>query len=167
MASPTSSSSPDAGYVKAILAKAKTQLLAEAPPASQSPSSTPVAAAAAPTKAAAPKLSQFANFSTAGGGGLIGWAIVHPFSTLAVRTNLASAQGNNVSFMSILKSTVKKEGVMSLYDGLSAGLLRQVFYSTSRFGLFEVFRDELAKVCAMNRIKQSELHIYVMYRIYF
>jgi len=34
---------------------------------------------------------------------------------------------------------------MTLYSGLSAGLLRQIFYATSRFGLFEVFRDEMAK----------------------
>ena len=32
---------------------------------------------------------------------------------------------------------------MSVYDGLSAGLLRQVFYASSRFGLFETFRDRL------------------------
>ena len=30
---------------------------------------------------------------------------------------------------------------MSLYDGLSAGVMRQIFYATSRFGLFETFRD--------------------------
>lgn len=34
---------------------------------------------------------------------------------------------------------------MSLYTGLNAGLLRQVVYTTARLGLFEVFRDELAK----------------------
>ena len=33
----------------------------------------------------------------------------------------------------------------ALYSGLGAGLLRQFFYATSRFGFFEVFRDELAK----------------------
>ena len=33
----------------------------------------------------------------------------------------------------------------SLYNGLSAGVTRQVFYATSRFGLFEVFRDAMAK----------------------
>jgi len=32
---------------------------------------------------------------------------------------------------------------MSLYDGLAAGLWRQVFYATTRFGLFEVCRDKL------------------------
>jgi solute carrier family 25 oxoglutarate transporter 11 len=40
---------------------------------------------------------------------------------------------------------LKEKGFMSLYDGLSAGILRQVFYTTSRFGLYEVFRDEMAK----------------------
>ena len=41
--------------------------------------------------------------------------------------------------------SLRKDGLIGLYDGLSAGLLRQVFYATSRFGLFEVFRDELSK----------------------
>ena len=33
----------------------------------------------------------------------------------------------------------------SFYDGLGAGCLRQVFYATSRFGLFETFRDAIAE----------------------
>lgn len=41
---------------------------------------------------------------------------------------------------------VKESGYMSLYDGLSAGILRQVFYATSRFGLFETFRDRLHEI---------------------
>jgi len=40
---------------------------------------------------------------------------------------------------------ISKEGVSSLYAGISAGCLRQVFYATSRYGLFETFRDTLAK----------------------
>ena len=40
---------------------------------------------------------------------------------------------------------VRERGVLSLYSGLEAGLLRQVVYTTSRLGLFEHFRDELAK----------------------
>ena len=61
--------------------------------------------------------------------------------------NLAMASSNSekISFWSFLRNTSKKDGIMSLYAGLSAGLLRQVFYATSRFGLFELFRDELAK----------------------
>ena len=69
----------------------------------------------------------------------MGWAMVHPFNTIAVRSNLASASGQTFS----LKEMVAKQGWMSVYDGLSAGVLRQVFYATSRFGLFETFRDML------------------------
>ena len=38
-----------------------------------------------------------------------------------------------------------QDGAMSLYQGLSAGVMRQVFYATSRLGLFDVMRDALAK----------------------
>lgn len=53
--------------------------------------------------------------------------------------NLASMSGKPFS----LTNMVAESGWMSLYDGLSAGMLRQVFYATSRFGLFETFRDWL------------------------
>ena len=69
----------------------------------------------------------------------MGWCVVHPFNTIAVRANLASAAGQTFS----LQGMIQKQGLMSVYDGLSAGVLRQVFYATSRFGLFETFRDML------------------------
>lgn len=51
-----------------------------------------------------------------------------------------------LSFSKYLVQTVKeKGGVKRIYNGWSAGLLRQLCYATSRFGLLEVFRDELAK----------------------
>jgi len=78
-------------------------------------------------------------FGTAGIGGCLGWVVVHPFNTVAVRSNLASASGKKFSLMKMLK----RNGYRSLYDGLSAGVARQVFYATSRFGLFETFRDIL------------------------
>ena len=37
-------------------------------------------------------------------------------------------------------------GWMSLYDGIAAGVLRQVFYASTRFGLFETFRDKLHEI---------------------
>ena len=83
------------------------------------------------------------TFASAGLGGVFGWIIVHPFNTAAVKMSLASMSGNTEvkSFFPFLGSVVKKEGLMSLYDGLSAGITRQIFYATSRFGLFETFRD--------------------------
>jgi len=82
------------------------------------------------------ELSKTMIFATSGLGGCFGWAIVHPANTLAVRMSLG---GSNFSFGKM----IHEHGWMSLYDGLSAGLLRQVFYATSRFGLFETFRDKL------------------------
>lgn len=87
-------------------------------------------------------LSQAVIFTTSGIGGCLGWVMVHPFNTLAVRWNLASAQ--NKTFR--LSQMVAESGWMSLYDGLAAGIWRQVFYATSRFGLFEVMRDRLHEV---------------------
>ena len=95
------------------------------------------------------KPSIVSNFLTAGAGGVFGWIIVHPFNTAAIRMSLASqsmdAASANQSFASFLTKTIKKDGIVSLYNGLSAGILRQIFYATSRFGLFEIFRDEMAK----------------------
>jgi len=93
------------------------------------------------------KPSVLLNFTTAGLGGCLGWVAVHPFNTVSTRMNLATAtsSGPTLSFTKYLTVTIKEQGAMSLYTGLGAGLLRQIFYGTSRFGLFEVFRDELAK----------------------
>lgn len=78
-------------------------------------------------------------FLSSGLGGMAGWCLIHPFNTVSVRSNLASAAGKSFS----LKSMVAEQGWMSVYDGLSAGVMRQVFYATARFGLFETFRDML------------------------
>lgn len=86
------------------------------------------------------------NFATAGLGGIMGWIVVHPFNTAAVQMNLATMSGKPVNgFAPFLKDLVQERGAMSLYNGLSAGILRQVFYATSRFGLFEVMRDEYTR----------------------
>lgn len=103
------------------------------------------AAAATPPPPPPPKAADLPKsviFATSGLGGCLGWAIVHPANTLAVRTNLASMQGKTFSFSAM----VKENGLMSLYDGIGAGLWRQVFYASSRFGLFETFRDKLHEI---------------------
>mmetsp|Transcript_1848 Transcript_1848/g.2803 ORF Transcript_1848/g.2803 Transcript_1848/m.2803 type:complete len:302 (-) Transcript_1848:479-1384(-) len=88
------------------------------------------------------QMSKPVTFATAGLGGVLGWCVVHPANTLAVRWNLASMQGTTFS----VKTMIKESGVMSVYDGLQAGLMRQVIYASSRLGLFEVFRDKLHEI---------------------
>jgi hypothetical protein len=61
--------------------------------------------------------------------------------------NLAAAKAGGAksdSFFTFLKNMQKERGFLSLYQGLQAGIVRQIFYATSRFGLFEVIRDYIA-----------------------
>ena len=79
----------------------------------------------------------------AGLGGIFGWMIVHPANTAAVQMNLATMSGNPpTGFVPFMRDLVRARGFMSLYDGLGAGMMKQVVYATSRIGLFEVMRDE-------------------------
>lgn len=88
-------------------------------------------------------LSKPVIFASSGLGGIAGWVVVHPFNTAAIRMSLSSgAEGSAPKgFLAFTSELVSKEGVGSLYAGLSAGCFRQVFYATARLGLFETFRD--------------------------
>ena len=83
------------------------------------------------------------QFGTAGTAGCFGWCIVHPFNTAAIQLNLAT--GTNQSFYGLLKGKASEGKLLSLYEGLGAGVAKQVVYATSRMGIFEVIRDEIAK----------------------
>merc|ERR1712070_995124 len=99
--------------------------------------------------ATAPKpLGKPVIFATSGLGGIFGWIVVHPFNTIAVRMNLSMMKERASApkpFTQFASDIIKSEGVSALYAGLSAGCLRQVFHGTSRYGLFETFRDALAQ----------------------
>jgi len=88
-------------------------------------------------------------FFTGGFGGCAAWVVIHPVNTLAIRTNLASltapAGTASPSFVSVATNAVKSDGIAALYQGLGAGIWRQASYATARLGLFEVYRDWLAK----------------------
>merc|ERR1712112_243725 len=57
-----------------------------------------------------------------------------------------SAGGAKPSTISVISGVIKNEGFSTLYNGLSAGLLRQATYTTTRLGiytwLFETFTTE-------------------------
>ena len=110
------------------------------------------AEAAAPPKAAvntAAGLSKPVIFATSGLGGVAGWCVVHPFNTVAIRMNLAAGSAASGAapkgFLSFASELISKEGVGSLYAGLSAGCFRQIFYASARLGLFEIMRDASSK----------------------
>ena len=84
------------------------------------------------------------NFLLSGLGGILGWIAIHPMNTLSVRMNLASAttSSRTPNFFQFSRQVVARDGLKALYSGLGAGISRQVFYATSRLGLYDVLRDK-------------------------
>lgn len=53
---------------------------------------------------------------------------------------------NNIrNFIGTFRSVTAAEGVRGLYKGLSAGLFRQITYTTTRLGVFGVLKDSLSQ----------------------
>lgn len=65
----------------------------------------------------------------------------HPLDLLKVM--LQTQQEGKLSVVQLTINIVKKQGVRSLYNGLSASFLRQMTYSTTRFGIYEVAKQSI------------------------
>lgn len=69
-------------------------------------------------------------------------ALVNNKIKLEIKSNFqVHLQTQQEGKISIVRSTVgiiRKQGILALYNGLSASLLRQLTYSTIRFGVYEV-----------------------------
>ncbi|KAI1428733.1 putative dicarboxylate carrier protein [Xylaria sp. FL1777] len=62
--------------------------------------------------------------------------VTHPLDLVKVRMQLRSGDGPK-SMSGTIMHIVRKSGPRGLYDGLTASLLRQMTYSTVRFGVYE------------------------------
>lgn len=62
--------------------------------------------------------------------------VTHPLDLMKVL--LQTQQEGKLSMSKLVVRVVKKQGVFALYNGLSASLLRQLTYSTTRFAFYEV-----------------------------
>lgn len=72
-------------------------------------------------------------------------SVVQPLDLIKTRMQVASSAGGaTVNLTGTVTSIIKKEGVLAVYDGLSAALFRQATYTTSRLGIYNVLED-LAK----------------------
>ena len=71
--------------------------------------------------------------------------VTHPIDTIKVRLQLqgelrAQSQVKYQGLMRGITTIVSEEGVMGLYKGITASLLREGSYSTLRMGLYEPFK---------------------------
>ncbi len=64
---------------------------------------------------------------------------------------------NSTSPVSVLKNLIKNRGIKGLYHGLDAALTRQVFYTTTRLGIYnKMFNDwKQAKGSELNFAQKS------------
>eukprot|EP00746_Dinoflagellata_sp_MGD_P068560 gnl/MRDRNA2_/MRDRNA2_282010_c0_seq1.p1 gnl/MRDRNA2_/MRDRNA2_282010_c0~~gnl/MRDRNA2_/MRDRNA2_282010_c0_seq1.p1 ORF type:complete len:300 (-),score=39.56 gnl/MRDRNA2_/MRDRNA2_282010_c0_seq1:71-970(-) len=66
---------------------------------------------------------------------------VQPLDMVKVRIQLGAAEGGSTSPVQIAANMLRQEGFFSMYQGISAALMRQVLYTGSRLGLYDVFME--------------------------
>jgi len=66
----------------------------------------------------------------------------HPLDLLKV--HLQTQQDGNIGVVKQTLKIVKGEGILALYNGLSASLVRQLTYSTTRFAIYEVSKQSVS-----------------------
>jgi len=68
----------------------------------------------------------------------------HPLDLLKV--HLQTQQDGKIGIVRQTANIIKADGILALYNGLSASLVRQLTYSTTRFAIYEV--DGQAECCS-------------------
>lgn len=68
--------------------------------------------------------------------------VVQPLDLIKNRMQLS---GTRTSTMNVVSSIIKNEGILAIYAGLSAGLLRQATYTTTRLGIYTMLSEIVAK----------------------
>lgn len=85
------------------------------------------------------------KFLMGGTSGIGATCVVQPLDLIKNRMQLIGADGGkSVSTAKVLKSVIKSEGVLALYNGLSAGLLKQASYTAVRMGAYTSLIDEFS-----------------------
>lgn len=84
------------------------------------------------------KQQQNINFLLTGSSCSVAQFVVHPIETAMVRQQLGLGTG---TFLGTLSSIGRDEGVGGMYRGFTAAFIREMSYSTIRFGLYEPLRD--------------------------
>lgn len=90
-------------------------------------------------KSSEDKLPIFSRFILAGCAGMSSTAICHPLDVLKVRLQMNGEGGSKPlynSYVHAIKTIKTTEGLFVLYNGLSAGLLRQATYTLTRLGVY-------------------------------
>ncbi|KAA6414886.1 MAG: Mitochondrial carrier [Lasallia pustulata] len=66
--------------------------------------------------------------------------VTHPLDLIKVRLQTRAIDGPK-GMLGTFSHILRNNGILGLYSGLSASLLRQITYSTTRFGVYEELKD--------------------------
>ena len=80
-------------------------------------------------------------FANGGAAGIVATCCIQPIDCVKVRLQLAGGGAP----LAVARGIVAQEGVLGLYTGFSAAIMRQATYTTARLGLFSTFHDELVE----------------------
>lgn len=80
-------------------------------------------------------------FVLGGSAGMLATVVIQPIDMIKVQKQLA--EGAVPSTSQVCKEIMAKAGVGGFYKGLSAGLFRQATYTTTRMGLFNIFKEKM------------------------
>ncbi|KAK5964365.1 Mitochondrial 2-oxoglutarate/malate carrier protein [Trichostrongylus colubriformis] len=92
------------------------------------------------------KIPKWAKFLLGGSAGMTATWFVQPLDLVKNRMQLTDRNGKKFkTSFHVLSSIIKNEGILELYNGLSAGLLRQATYTTTRLGVYTCLLENFTK----------------------
>ncbi|KAK9507571.1 hypothetical protein O3M35_007398 [Rhynocoris fuscipes] len=94
-----------------------------------------------------PKIPNYAKFLIGGMAGVGGCIVCQPIDVIKNRMQLSGEGGKareHKTSLHAVKNIVQSEGVLALYDGLTANIARQLAYTMTRLGLYQITVDQLA-----------------------
>jgi len=83
-------------------------------------------------------------------------AVTHPLDLVKVRLQTRTADGPK-KMTAMFGHIIREDGIHGLYRGLSASLLRQMTYSTTRFGVYEKLKQYFTPAAATSSTQQPPL----------
>lgn len=83
-----------------------------------------------------------AKFAIGGLSGMSATVFVQPLDLIKNRMQLS---GKKTSTLTVVSNILKNEGFFAFYNGLSAGLLRQATYTTTRLGIYNWLFEKASK----------------------
>jgi solute carrier family 25 oxoglutarate transporter 11 len=91
---------------------------------------------------------KYVKFMFGGGAGMAATLFVQPLDLVKNRMQLSGEGGKareHKTSLHAIRSILKNEGFSGIYTGLSAGLLRQATYTTTRLGVYTILFETFSK----------------------